>query len=240
MKRIAAAALIAGLGAGTATAAPIAVTGHDSDIVAEAGNGAIGTVTTAGVLLDIFTLAEVGYTGSGTQNGTPLTITGDTVTTKNGTVFNVDPGANNAINGSDDALDGTFTLTAPGSYESLQFLYFGASGGLTATLNFADASSTEYEVIASVTDWQATSANNAFDSKSASARRDNGNYLPLWLREFDLTLSAGDQLKTINSIDIAIGNRASVLAVSGTVVPEPGSLALLGLGGLLIARRRRG
>ena len=38
------------------------------------------------------------------------------------------------------------------------------------------------------------------------------------------------------------GNHAAIdnLVINGTVVPEPGSLALLGLGGMMIARRRRG
>ena len=47
--------------------------------------------------------------------------------------------------------------------------------------------------------------------------------------------------EAISDGDLSTGNGRGVAAVlTGTVIPEPGSLALLGLGGLLIARRRRG
>ena len=42
---------------------------------------------------------------------------------------------------------------------------------------------------------------------------------------------------TVNSDEIRIGTTAESV---GVAIPEPGSLALLGLGGLLVARRRRG
>lgn len=43
------------------------------------------------------------------------------------------------------------------------------------------------------------------------------------------------------NVVITVGNSPAVLqALTLTAVPEPGSLALLGLGGLMIARRRRG
>ena len=224
----------------TATATPIAVTGYDADIVAEAGNGAITTVTNAGVIANIFTLAEVGYTGvTGTTTGTPLTITGDTVTTQNGTVFSVDADANNAI-----INDGTLTLVTSGKYEDLQILLFQTSGSFTATLTFADTSTSDYSPSASFKDWGQSDAFDAFATKTAAPRRDTNNYNPsagLYMREVNFDLSAADQLKDIVSIEFDFTtDRASVLGVSGTLVPEPSSLALLGLGGLCVLRRRRG
>jgi hypothetical protein len=44
----------------------------------------------------------------------------------------------------------------------------------------------------------------------------------------------------VNSGALDTKHLINAFGVNGTVIPEPGSLALLGLGGLLIARRRRG
>lgn len=230
---------VAGL-AGTATAAPIAVTGFDADIVAEAGNGAITSVTNAGVIVNIFTVAEVGYTGvSGTSTGTGLTITGDTVTTQNGTVFSVDADANNAI-----VDDGTLTLVTSGKYEDLQILLLQTSGSFTATLTFADASTSDYSPSENFKDWTQSDDFDAFATKTSAPRRDTNNYNPaagLYMREVNIDLSPADQLKDLVSVEFDFTtDRASVLGISGTAVPEPGSLALLGLGGLCVLRRRRG
>lgn len=226
---------------GSAAAAPISVTGYNADIIAEAGNGSLGTVTTAGVIRDIFTIAEVGYTGVPGQTGTPLTIVSDTVTSLSGTVYGVDADASNALIG-----DGSLTLVTPGQYQDLQFLLYYDIGTLTATLNFDDLSSTVLTSDSS-SDWQGSNAFNAFASKTSAPRRDNNTYFGqgLWLREFSFSLSAADQVKTLNSIDInfsTANNRASILAVSGTAtIPSPSAAiaGLVGLGGICLRRRRK-
>lgn len=85
------------------------------------------------------------------------------------------------------------------------------------------------------------------DSETQDAHAVNGNNLvaawtPVFTFVSDDTLAAN----TNYFIEIAMtgsgGNNVGIddLVINGSVVPEPGSLALLGLGGLLIARRRKG
>ncbi|MEM6913544.1 MAG: PEP-CTERM sorting domain-containing protein [Pseudomonadota bacterium] len=226
---------------GMVDAAPIAVTGYNTDIIAE-GSAAIGTATSGGVIAgQEWTLAATGYTGAGTLSGTPLPVVADTVTTDSGTVYAVDPDANNAL-----VNDGTLTLVTPGQYEELQFLLFMVSNDFTATVNFSDASTTELSETG-IGDWQGPNSLNAFAASSnaeeiSAVRRSNGQLITLNPRELIFSLSPADQAKTITSIDIdfSSNSRGSIFGISGTVVPEPSSLALLSLGGLMIARRRRG
>lgn len=229
---------------GTVTAAPIAVTGYNTDLIAE-GTGTLGTVTNGGVInSQQWVMAAAGYTGDGALTGTPLPVVADTVTTDSGTVYAVDPDANNAL-----VNDGTLTLAAPGQYSGLSFFLFMVSGDVTATVNFADASSTVLQQ-AGISDWQSPNAFNAFAAANNAAETSSirrlgspGQKITLNPRELIFALSPADQAKIINSItfDFSSNDRSSVVAVSGTaVIPEPTSLALVGLGGLLIARRRRG
>ncbi len=236
---------IAGLAAGSfcAHAATIAVTGLNEDIIVDAGSASYSTTTTGGVIGgQEWTLVQAGYTGasSGSLSGTGLNIVGDTVTTQNGTVFAVDPDANNAL-----LDDGTLTLVTSGQYENLQFLFFTVSGSVSVTLNFDDASSTLFSSPA-FSDWQGSSVDNAFAASSNAEeinaiRTSSGAVITLNPREYGITLSAVDQAKTLESItfDFPSVQRGSVLAVSGTVIPEPSSILLGGLGSLLLLRRRR-
>ena len=74
---------------------------------------------------------------------------------------------------------------------------------------------------------------------------DTANRTEYYLAEFDfVTDGVYDQIivtwDSDQDGDLTTGNGRGVAAVlTGTVIPEPGSLALLGLGGLLVASRRR-
>ncbi len=227
-------AAVAGLTIATANAAVIQVSGYTQDLIVESGTDASAVTTGA---FNVFVPVTTGFTGAG-LTGTPLSITSDTLTTQNGTEFFVDADANNTVRNG-----GTLTLTTAGQYENLQFLMSGDGGLFEATVNFSDASSTVLIPALGLPDWQNNDPNYAaFTGKTSFVNRGSDVFFGsgLSVRELDFTLSGADQAKTITSIDFNMNSRNGVFGLSGTVVPEPSSTALLGLGGLaLILRRRR-
>ncbi len=226
-------AAVAGLTIATGNAAVIDVSGYTQDLIVESGTDASAVTTGA---FNVFVPVTTGFTGTG-LTGTPLSITSDTLTTQNGTEFFVDADANNTVRNG-----GTLTLTTAGQYENLQFLMSGDGGLFEATVNFSDTSSTTL-IPLPLLDWQNLDANYAaFAGKTSFVNRGTDAFFGsgLSVRELDFTLSGADQAKTITSIDFNMNSRNGVFGLSGTVVPEPSSTALLGLGGLaLILRRRR-
>lgn len=118
----------------------------------------------------------------------------------------------------DDSVDGVFTFLAGQRIEA-------GSGGFEGDLE-----------IINVTD------NRVIRAKSAVNHPNFTLVLNTETLDF-LASDAGDTLELRfyeSAGNSARGLQLADLQLDVTVIPEPGSLALLGLGGLLIARRRRG
>jgi len=229
---------ISGLTASITQAASIAGTGWNADMIVEASATNSGTGITAATSSSAWSswvMAEVGFAGIG-STGTVLDTglpTNGLLTSKNGTAFQLQSyTANNTLLGGS-----TFTLTTPGSFSDIQFLWTGVNGSFVATLNFSDTSTTE--LTATVADWQSGNSTNAHDDEWAYVRRGSTDTIDLWHRELAFTLSAADSAKTIDSITFGANSRFGISAINGTLVPEPSSTALLGLGGLALILRRR-
>jgi hypothetical protein len=159
---------------------------------------------------------------------------------------------NNAV-GLDGGQSGTLTLTTPAAYKSIAL--YGASGFGSKTadvlLTFADSSTSLLQVANGTgigTDWFNTSADKAFEVKGRASNKSEEGYTILFYQQNDIiginesffALGAAEQSKLLTSVTITNtgGDRMAVFAISGQQVPEPASLALVGLCGLFGIIRR--
>ena len=124
---------------------------------------------------------------------------------------------NNAILNS-----GTLALVAPGKFQSIQILdtYQGTDGNpWSATLNFADGSSTTTNPVSS-RDWTQTGQPGTCLTNYGLY---NGGFYNnyLYMAEQDVTFSAADQAKVLQSITINGNGNLMVFAVSGSAAASP-------------------
>lgn len=167
--------------------------------------------------------------------------------------------ANNALL-LNNTNSGTLTLASSISLSSLA-LYGTTGGGASAAsvvLNFSDGSTSLYTIAGSsgiTRDWFKPTDGSG-DSQVALAvggrvsNRGEEGYTTLYQQMNDrisiyesiLAITPADQLKLINSVTITNtgGAHLAVMALSGTAVPEPSSLALVAICGAAgLVRRRR-
>ena len=142
----------------------------------------------------------------------------------------------------------TFTLTTPTAVSDLALIVTGFNGTRNAgyTLNYVGGTSTTGTFTAPD---NFGGPNPAFtiggrvfiDNSTTSIGQTEGTNPRLY--EVDITANGGLALQSIvftdNDASPSVGEGTGVFAVSGTVVPEPASLGVIGIAGLALLRRRR-
>jgi hypothetical protein len=232
---------------------PITLSGWNRDIIVEAGASA--PYSSAASPFDVPN--NYGFYAAGLPGGTRGLPASRTFTSlaDGTTVFQFQPyTANNVLQLSASASSlGTLTLTTPGIYSSLSILAAAANSGASMgnlVIHFAD-SSVSPVLQFNNSDWffQPGPAIMGFGRQDlgSTTPEDNGDSFPE-LYSTTLNLAAlGLNTKPIVSIDftdLSSDPREStgIFALSGTLVPEPGSLSLVLTGAALLSvfRRRKG
>jgi hypothetical protein len=207
----------------------LALTGWNQDIIV----GKTETVPGYTASMAGFNYYESGLTG-GTQGlpadsgPTPRTFT----SSYNPSVkFQFAPYAGNNAVFLSGAGNVTLTLNTPAKFLALQFLETTRNMNWYARLNFADGSNTTTSTW-SDPDWTANPGPGDRGLTSYGLRGTGGNFYTgyLWMADREITLSAADQVKTLNSITIfttSTGDQQLALfAVSGTVFSNALSAAV--------------
>jgi PEP-CTERM motif len=252
MKRfnlLAAGLVLSGLSV-TAANTPISLTGWNRDVIVEAG----ASLPYSGAAAPFDVPNNYGFYEAGLPSGTRGLPSSRTFTSlvDGTTVFQFRPyNGNNALQLSASTSSfGTLTFATPGIYSSLSILAAAANSGASMgnlVIHFADASVSPVLQFNN-SDWffQPNPAIMGFGRQDlgSTTPEDNGASYPE-LYPTTLNLAAlGLNTKPIVSIDftdLSSDPREStgIFALSGTLVPEPGSMALLATGAVLLTLLRR-
>jgi len=241
---------------------PIGVSGFNVDAVVEANaTTSGGDLTNAADPLDFgngngWTLFEQGFNTNNTSAGMPssgqiqVTTGSNTLNFQLGDYGNNQGLVNNALGvGGRDGEPGerpepgTLTLNTPQALTELAILAFSVNGGgdPDLTINFTDGSSLQTTYFApdwfNVNDNVALNVGGRVKASSSGSFQNVGSSNPrLYYTLIELT--GEDATKAIESLTFGkAGDSSKIFAIAG--VPEPASVALLGLGGAMLLGRRR-
>jgi hypothetical protein len=228
---------------------PIGATGWNRDVVAES----TATVPYSSAAQPFDVPNNYGFYQAGLSGGTRGLPAGGGFTSlvDGATQFHFQPyTANNVLQLSASSSSfGTLTFSTPAAYSSLSILAAAANSGTSQgnlVIHFADATVSP-TLQFNNSDWffQPNPAIMGFGrlNLGGTGPEDNGDSFPE-LYQTTLNLAAlglaGKPIVSIDFIDLASDPREStaVFALSGTLVPEPGTLALLALGTAMVAALR--
>jgi hypothetical protein len=235
---------------GRAAGGPIAATGWNRDVIVE--NTASPPYSSAASPFDVPN--NYGFYQAGLNTGTRgLPASGSFTSLVDGTtVFQFQPyTTNNVLQLSASTTSiGTLTLTTPRAYSSISVLAAAANSGASQgnlVIHFSDATISP-TLQFNNSDWffQPNPAIMGFGrvDLGATTAEDNGNSFPE-LYQTTLNLAAlglaGKPIVSIDFTDLSSDPREStgIFALSGNLVPEPGSLGLISVGAALLAVLRR-